>query len=259
MILVLDVGNTSIHGGVFKNDELVFQFRKSSAFRNSSDEIGVFLRSILRENSINSTEISFVGFCSVVPDRVHSIRNAFLKYFNKEPFELCPGVKTGLKILYRNPIEVGADRIANSLAGLSLFPYKNLLIVDFGTATTIDVIGKNREYHGGIIYPGIQMSMEVLENKTAKLPSVEIIQMKSALGKSTSESIQSGLFFGQIGIVKELKSRITFEVFNNEEPVVLATGGFSRLFRSSGLFHSVIPDLALHGIHISLKLNHKQN
>ena len=258
MILVLDIGNTSIHGGVFKNDELVFQFRKSSAFRNSSDETGVFLKSILRENSIDSNEISSIGFCSVVPDRVYSIRNACLKYFDKEPFELRPGVKTGLKILYRNPVEVGADRIANSLAGLSQFPKKNLLIVDFGTATTIDVVGKNHEYHGGIIYPGVQMSMEVLEDKTAKLPSVEIVQMKSALGKSTIESIQSGLFFGQIGVVKELKHRITCEVFNNEEPIVIATGGFSRLFRSSGLFHSVIPALVLHGIHKSLKLNYKE-
>ena len=255
MILVLDIGNTSIHGGVFKKNKLIFQFRKSSEVRNSSDETGVFLKTILRENLIDPNKIKSIGFCSVVPNRVHSIRNACFKYFNRDPFELRPGVKTGLKILYKNPLDVGTDRIANSLAGVFQFPKKNLLIVDFGTATTIDVIGKNCDYHGGIIYPGIQMSMEALENKTAKLPSVEIVKMEKALGKTTIESIQSGLYFGQIGIVKEFKELIISEVFNNEEPILIATGGFSSLFRSTNLFHAVIPDLVLYGIYKSLILN----
>jgi type III pantothenate kinase len=165
-------------------------------------------------------------------------------------------VKTGLKIKYRNPLEVGADRIANSIAGTHLYPDKNLLIVDFGTATTFCAVTREKDYLGGVIIAGLKISMEALETKTAKLPSVEIVSMREALGRSTVESIQSGLYFGQVGTVKEILQRLTKECFaDTEKPVVLATGGFAGLFEKEKIFDDIVPDLVLKGLNLALRLN----
>ncbi|MFC2134345.1 type III pantothenate kinase [Bacteroidota bacterium] len=255
MILCIDVGNTQIHGGVFDNDELILQFRKTSRSQFSSDEIGLFLKSVLRENDINPKDVKEISMCSVVPDVVHSMRNGCLKYFEMEPFILKPGVKTGLQIKYRNPIEVGTDRIANAIAAMKLHPDKNKIIVDFGTATTFCVVSKDKEYLGGIILPGIRISMETLVRNTAQLPKVEIKEIENVVGRSTAESIQSGLYFGQIGMVKELLNKITEESFKDDTPIVLATGGFSRLFENADLFDEIIPNLVLQGLLEALKMN----
>src|SRR3989339_561813 len=193
MILCIDVGNSQIHGGVFNGGELTVQFRKTSRQQFSSDEIGLFLKTVLRENSVDPDSISGISICSVVPDLNHSIRNGCIKYFRIEPFFLKAGVKTGLKIQYRNPLEVGADRIANAIAAMHFYPNRNLIVVDFGTATTFCAISKKKEYLGGIILPGVKISMEALESKTAQLPIVEIKKTDVVIGKSTVESIQSGL------------------------------------------------------------------
>lgn len=256
MILCLDVGNTTIHGGVFDaNDQLIKQFRRTSEFRASSDELGLFLRGVLRENGVDWQAIQQIAFCSVVPDAIHSLRSCCFKYFNKTPFILQAGVKTGLKIKYRNPLEVGADRIANAIAATHLYPDRNVIVVDFGTATTFCAIAKDKEYLGGVILAGLRISMEALEEKTAKLPSVEIIPLKQAIGRSTIESIQSGLYFGQIGMVKELTTRITQEAFADAAPIVIGTGGFSTLFDKTGLFDVVVPELVLQGLNLSLQMN----
>jgi type III pantothenate kinase len=255
MILCIDVGNTQIHGCVFNHDKLAVQFRKTSRQQFSSDEIGIFLRSVLRENKIDGDMIKGISICSVVPDLNHSLRSGCIKYFGVEPFFLKAGVKTGLKIKYRNPLEVGADRIANAISAIKLFPDKNIIVVDFGTATTFCAISRSKDYLGGIILPGIRISMEVLESKAAQLPSVEIRKTESVLGRSTIESIQSGLFYGQVGIVKEIKSRITGEVFTDEKPVVIGTGGFSSLFEQEGLFDLVVPTLALNGLYLAYRMN----
>lgn len=258
MILCLDVGNTQIHGGVFKDDELIVQFRKTSRLQFSSDEIGIFLRTVLRENKVDADGLKGISICSVVPDLNHSLRSGCIKYFGKEPFFLKAGVKTGLKIKYRNPLEVGSDRIANVIAATKMFPGKNLIIVDFGTATTFCVISKIKEYLGGIILPGVRISMEVLESKAAQLPSVEIKKTETVVGKSTIESIQSGLFYGQVGIVKELKSRIIKEAFSGEDTFIIGTGGFSSLFENEGLFDVIIPSLVLKGLNAAYQLNNEQ-
>ncbi|MCX7797827.1 MAG: type III pantothenate kinase [Melioribacter sp.] len=258
MILCIDVGNTNIYGGIFKDEELIFQFRKTSRQEFSSDEIGIFLKSVLRENNINPDEINGISICSVVPDLNHSLRAGCVKYFNTEPFFLKPGVKTGLKIKYRNPVEVGSDRIANAIAAVNAFPNKNLIVIDFGTATTFCVISKDKEYLGGVILPGIKISMEALEHNTAQLPVVEIKEVSNVIGRSTVESIQSGLYYGQIGMVKEIKAKIIEEAFNNQKPVVIATGGFSRLFESSKLFDIIIPTLVLDGLFIAYKMNNEE-
>lgn len=255
MILCLDVGNTTIHGGVFEGDQLKIQFRRTSEFRASSDELGLFLRGALRENGVDPGAITRIALCSVVPDAIHSLRGCCQKYFSLVPFILQAGVKTGLKIKYRNPLEVGADRIADAIAATHLYPGKNIIIGDFGTATTFSAVTKEREFLGGAILPGLRLSMEALEEKTAKLPSVEIVAATEAVGRSTVESIQAGIYFGQIGVTKEITARIAREVFDADAPVIIGTGGFAGLFERTGLFAAVIPDLVLQGLNQALRMN----
>jgi type III pantothenate kinase len=255
MILCLDVGNTQIYGGIFKNDELVLQFRKTSQQNYSSDEIGIFLKSVIKENNFNTEEIRAISICSVVPDKEHSIRSGCYKYFNVTPFFLQPGVKTGLKIKYNNPLEVGADRIANAVAAIKMYQNQNIIIVDFGTANTFCVISKNKEYLGGLILPGIRISMEALEQHTAKLPRVEIKESKNIYGKTTVESIQAGLYHGHIAIVSELTKKITAQAFQGETPVIIGTGGFSSLFQNENLFDTISQTLVLKGLLEAYKMN----
>lgn len=255
MILALDVGNSQIYGGVYEKDQLKLRFRKTSKTGASSDEIGIFLRSVLRENGMDPAKVTHIAMCSVVPDVVYSLKNACKKYFNLNPFLLQAGVKTGLKIKYRNPLEVGADRIANSIAATHLYPEKNLLIVDLGTATTFCAISKDKDYLGGSIVAGMRLCMEALESKTAKLPSVEILAAQEALGRSTVESIQSGLYWGHVGTMREIIGRISDECFGGEKPFVIGTGGFSSLFEKDKIFDVTQPDLVLQGLLISLKMN----
>ncbi|MBX2988397.1 MAG: type III pantothenate kinase [Bdellovibrionaceae bacterium] len=255
MILALDVGNSQIYGGVFEGDRMRLSFRRNSKQGPSSDEVGLFLRMVLRENGIDPLSIKEIALCSVVPDVVYSLRGACRKYFNLEPFILQAGVKTGLKIKYRNPLEVGADRIANAIAGTHLYPNQNLIIVDLGTATTFDVVSVEREYLGGSILAGLRLCMESLESKTAKLPSVEIIPAADALGRSTVESIQSGLYYGHVGQIRELTDRLTKECFGKQRPVVIGTGGFASLFEKEKVFDVILPDLVLKGLLIALQMN----
>lgn len=255
MILALDIGNSQIFGGVYDKDTLKLRFRKTSKSGASSDEIGVFLRSVLKENGIDPSKVKHIAMCSVVPDVVYSLKNACKKYFNINPFLLQAGVKTGLKINYRNPLEVGSDRIANSIAATHLYPQKNLMIIDLGTATTFCAVSKDKDYMGGSIVAGLRLNMEALESKTAKLPSVEIIPMKEVLGRSTVESIQSGLYFGHLGTIKEISRRISDECFDGEKPFIIGTGGFSSLFEKEKVFDVLQPDLVLQGLHIALKMN----
>ncbi len=255
MILSLDVGNTQLYGGLFKESKLALQFRKSSRGSFSSDEIGIFLKSVIKENNFSPAEIDAISVCSVVPDKTHALRNGALKYFGKEPFFLEPGVKTGLKIRYSNPLEVGADRIANAIAAIKKFPDRNIIVVDFGTATTFCVISRKKEYLGGVILPGIRISMEALEKETAKLPRVEIKATGKSYGKTTVESIQVGLYKGQVAIVKEITKEITIETFQGEKPVIIGTGGFATLFEKENLFDEVSKTLVLHGLYHAYQLN----
>lgn len=255
MILCLDIGNSQIFGGIFKNEDLKLSFRRSTLSNNSSDELGLFLKGVLRENHVDPSQIQNIACCSVVPDILHSLTNCCRKYFKKTPFILQPGMKSGIKIKYRNPVEVGSDRIANSIAATHLYPQKNLIIIDFGTAITFCAISKNQEYLGGTICSGIQISMKALEKNTAKLPKVEIIYPQSVIGRSTVESIQSGLYYGTLGMIKEVIQQITKEAFSQDPPLVIGTGGFARLFDRRGVFHSIDPELVLKGLFLSLGKN----
>ncbi len=255
MILALDVGNSQIFGGVFEHGRLTMRFRKPSRPPTSSDELGLFLRAVLRENGCDPSGVEQIALCSVVPEIIYSLRSCCRKYFSIDPFILQSGAKTGLKIRYRNPLEVGPDRIANAIGATHLHPGQNIIIVDFGTATTFDVVGANREYLGGIILPGLRIAMEALEKNTARLPTVEIVPPADVIGRSTVECIQSGLYFGNRAVVRELTREIRDQAFRTEPVVVIGTGGFSRLFDREHLFDALLPDLVLVGLERALSLN----
>ena len=255
MILALDVGNTQIFGGVFVDNEMLFHFRMNTSAVNSSDQYGLFLKSVLRENGVDPDKIERIGLCSVVPESVHSLVNCCRKYFGISPFVLKVGVKTGLKIRYKNPAEVGPDRIADAIAGSFLFPDKDLIIIDFGTATSVEVVNRDKEYLGGAILPGLKISMLALERNTSRLPSVEILKPDSVVGKTTTESIQSGLYYGVIGGLKEVIHNISKEQFCDGDPVIIGTGGFASLFSKEGLFSEERPNLVLEGLLIAMNLN----
>jgi type III pantothenate kinase len=255
VILTLDVGNSQIFGGLFRHGELTLRFRKPSAAVTSSDELGLFLRGVLRENDADPAEVEQIAFCSVVPGVVYSLRSCCRKYFRIDPFVLQAGVKTGLKIRYRNPLEVGPDRIANAIAATHVYPDRNLIVVDLGTATTFDVVRAGRDFLGGIILPGLRTSMEALEQSTARLPNVEIVPATELVGRSTIECIQSGLYFGHRAVLRELTRQIRAETLGGEPAVVIGTGGFSRLFEREQIFDAVLPDLILVGLERALALN----
>jgi type III pantothenate kinase len=259
MILALDVGNSQIHGGVFEKDQLRLQFRKTSASGITSDELGLFLKAILRENDLDPAAVQHVALCSVVPDIVHSLKNACKKYFDIQPFILQAGVKTGLKIRYRNPAEIGSDRIATAIAGTHLYPGENLIIADYGTATTLCVVTAEKEHLGGMILPGLRLAMEALEGKTARLPAVEIAAPAEIVGRSTIENIQSGLYYGNLHALQGSIAQIKREYFDGaggrQNVRVIGTGGFSRMFEKAGVFDALVPELVLIGLHRSLLMN----
>ena len=259
MLLTVDVGNTTIQCGLFEGEKLALQFRRSTNPRLSSDELGLFFRDVLALNNFDYKAVERIACCSVVPAINHSLSNCFRKYFFKEALFIQAGIKTGLKIKYANPREIGADRIAGAIgavhAAASSGGAKNLIVVDMGTATTVDVITKNNEYLGGAILPGAAMSVHALSEGTAQLPSVEVVQPKNVCGSSTIEAIQSGVFYGQAGAIRELVSKMEESVFGGERAFVIGTGGFSRSFESAGLFDLVLPDLVLQGLKVALDMN----
>ena len=259
MLLTVDVGNTTIQCGLFEGEKLALQFRRSTNPRLSSDELGLFFRDVLALNNFDYKAVERIACCSVVPAINHSLSNCFRKYFFKEALFIQAGIKTGLKIKYANPREIGADRIAGAIGAVhaagSSGGAKNLIVVDMGTATTVDVITKNNEYLGGAILPGAAMSVHALSEGTAQLPSVEVVQPKNVCGSSTIEAIQSGVFYGQAGAVRELVSKMEESVFGGERAFVIGTGGFSRSFESAGLFDLVLPDLVLQGLKVALDMN----
>ena len=254
MILTLDVGNTQIYCGIFDRGELITQFRYASTGRSSSDEIGVFLRGALRENDVDPLKIKVIGVSSVVPELIYSLRACCQKYFQLEPMIMRPGIKTGLQIAYKDPKEVGSDRIADAMGATKLYPDRNLIVVDFGTATTFDCISENGEYMGGVICPGIHISMEALFERASKLHRVEISRPKTIIGKTTTAALQAGLLFGNAGLVDSMVNRIREEL--GEGARVIATGGLARrIAEESEVIEEVVPFLTLEGLRILFEKN----
>lgn len=255
MKLCLDVGNTQIFGGVFKGETLCLTFRYQSGAGHSSDQFGLFLRQVLRENTLDPEAVEHIAMCSVVPELDYSIASACIKYFKVEPFILKAGVKTGLNIQYLNPAEVGADRIANAIAGCALFPKRAKIIVDFGTATTLCAISDDNAYLGGIILAGLKLSMTALQSNTSKLSAVEILKPHAIVGRSTAQSIQSGLYYGHLAMIQQLSHHISTEYFPGQDVAVIGTGGFAKLFQHEACFTTIVPDLVLQGLRLALEKN----
>jgi len=255
MLLCLDVGNSQIFGGIYQQDLLKLHFRHDSKQSFTSDQLGIFLRAVLKENDIAPDLIQAIVICSVVPNLDYSVRAACVKYFKKDPLFITHQSQLGLNIQYQNPKEVGADRLATAVAAKAHYPDQNLIVVDLGTATTFDVISRDNDYLGGVILPGIRLSMEALQSKTAKLSSVEIIKPEKIIGRATMESLQSGLFYGQIGMIRELSKKVAEEAFKNESVQLIGTGGFAHLFEAENIFNEIIPHLVLEGLRLAYALN----
>jgi type III pantothenate kinase len=253
VILALDVGNSHVFGGIFEDGRLQLQFRRTSRPSAASDELGVFLRGVVRENGHDPSRINQIAICSVVPEMLYSLRSCCRKYFAVDPFILQAGARTGLKIRYRNPAEVGPDRIASAIAAVHLYPNQNLIVIDFGTATTINVVNGSREYLGGTILPGLRIAMEALEKNTARLPTVEISRRTtSSDARPSRHSI--GLYFGTREVVAGLTQEMRKAAFASE-----ARWGLGRWLRTPvrtrELFGVLIPDLVLLGLERALDMN----
>ena len=256
MILTLDIGNSQLFGGLFIKDNIRLHFRRTSKERASSDEFGLFLKQVIRENGFDPNDVEDIVVSSVVPESNHSVSSACIKYFNIRPLMLQAGLKTGLNLRIKNPQEVGGDLIAGMVAAAHQFQNKPLIVVDFGTATTICVVSRKREYLGGVFVPGLRLSMEALEQQTSSLPTVEIKVPDVVLGRDTVENIQSGLYYSSLGMIKEVCDRLCDDTFKNDKDVmVIGTGGFSRLFESANIFDVIEPDLVLHGLYKIWQLN----
>ena len=257
MILCLDVGNTNICGGVFYNEELLLRFRYKTDTSYTSDQLGVFLKNVLRENSIEQKHLKSIAICSVVPAIDYSMRAACKKYFDIEPFILQADRKNNITIKTNNPQECGTDLIAGGIAAINLYPEKNIIVIDFGTITTLTAISKKHEFLGAAFLPGVRTTIQTLGASAAKLFSVEILLPEKAVGRSTTESIQSGVYYGHIGAIKEITAQIAQEAFKEDPPIIIATGGFCYLFENKNLFNYIEPDLIFHGLKLSLLMNSK--
>ncbi|MGO5075820.1 type III pantothenate kinase [Clostridium sporogenes] len=230
MILVLDVGNTNIVLGIYKNKELIANWRLATDNKRTADEYGIQVIELFSHNNLSFSDIEGVIISSVVPNIMYSLEHMISKYFNIKPIIVGPGVKTGINIKYDNPKEVGADRIVNAVAAHEIYK-KPLIIIDFGTATTFCSVTKEANYLGGTICPGIKISSDALFDKAAKLPRVELVKTPGVICKNTVASIQSGIIYGYAGQVDYIVSKMKKEMMalGEEEPFVVATGGFAKL------------------------------
>lgn len=255
MILTIDVGNTSTTCGLFEGEKIVFQFRRETNIHSSSDEIGVFFRSVLSENGFDWKQIKRIGICSVVPSVNYSLASACSKYLKQEPLFIQAGIKTGLKINYPNPKEIGADLIAAAIGGINLYPNRDMIIVDMGTATTLELVSKENVFLGGSIMPGLKISVDALATGTEKLPSVEIAKPSGLYGSTTTEAIQVGLYYGTAGSIKEICYQYQKNIFKGDRPFILGTGGFAKVFSDYSLFDQIVPELVLYGVKCAIDLN----
>ncbi len=227
MIICMDVGNTNIKYAVFDGEKLAMSFRVATEYKKTSDEYGGQLISILGNNKINASEIKGGIISSVVPQLDYTLERMCLTYLKIKPLQLVPGLKTGLNLRVDNAKEVGADRVVNNVAAIRKYGAP-LIIIDFGTATTFNVIDSKGEFIGGVIAPGIKGSLDSLVNGTAKLPRVEIERPASVIGKNTVTNMQSGIVFGFAGLVEYIVKKIKREL-KSENITTVATGGFSEV------------------------------
>lgn len=254
MILVFDVGNTNIVLGVYEDDNLLNSWRVSTDRNKTSDEYGIIIDRLFEYNKLNVKDVKAIIISSVVPTLMYSLQAMSIKYFNIEPLIIGPGIKTGMNIKLPNPKEVGADRIVNAVSAFNKYGGP-LIVVDFGTATTLCAIASNGEYLGGVICPGIKIASDALVDRTAKLPKVELKKPDTVIGKNTISSMQSGIVYGYVGIVDYLVERMKEEL-GEEVLEVIATGGLSTLIApESKTITKIDKLLTLEGLKLIYEMN----
>jgi len=264
MLLVIDVGNTNTVLGVFERaahrpgedvttdppryERLVANWRVGSHLNRTVDEYGVIFRNLFSMENLEVSDVHGIVISSVVPPLDAVLRQVCERYFNTKPLFIEPGVKTGMQVLYDNPAEVGADRIVNAVAAFEKYGGP-CVIVDFGTATTFDCISKKGDYMGGVICPGIGISADALFQRTARLPRVEIRKPARMIGSNTVGSLQSGLYYGYLGLVDGILERLVDEL--GVETHVIATGGLGSLIGTASHFIKDVDEfLTLEGLRI---------
>ncbi len=253
MLLVIDVGNTNTVLGLYDEDVLVHDWRIRTVVDHTVDEYGMLIYNLYKNSRIKPRAIKDIIISCVVPTMLNILEPLCEKYFNVKPLIVGPGIKTGMPILYDNPREVGADRIVNAVAAYEKYG-GDIIIVDFGTATTFDYISRKGEYMGGCISPGIMIASEALFDKTAKLPRVELSRPKSVIGKDTVSSMQAGILFGYASLVDGLVARIKAEV--GSDPKVIATGGLAKIIAQETKCIDVVDEmLTLEGLRILYQRN----
>lgn len=253
MILVMDVGNTNIVLGVYREKNLLHHWRINTNRHQTEDEYGMMLKSLFQDVGLRMEQIEGVIISSVVPPLMFVLERLSEKYIGRKPLVVGPGIKTGLNVKAENPREVGADRIVNAVAAIHYYG-SPVIIVDFGTATTFCYVDGNNSYLGGAIAPGIRISSEALYNEAAQLPRIEIVKPPQVVGRNTVTAMQSGIYYGFLGqvegIIRHMKEG------TDENPKVIATGGLAELVCSeSSLIDYVDPFLTLKGLQIIFERN----
>lgn len=248
MLLAIDAGNTNIVLGIYKDDSLISHWRVSTDRQKTADEYGILLKNLFDFNGMKFSDITAITIASVVPPLMSALDNMSQNYLGLTPLMIGPGVKTGMPLKFDNPKEIGADRIVNAVAAYEIYGGP-LIVVDFGTATTFDVVTKQGEYIGGAIAPGIGISTEALFMRAAKLPRVELVKPQNVITKNTVNAIQAGIIFGFTGQVDGIVKRMKKEL--GADPFVVATGGLAELIASeSETIQKVDPWLTLEGLRI---------
>ena len=247
MLLTIDVGNTNITMGVFEGDEIRGTFRITTKISRTSDEFGLVIKEILRANDIDTAEIKDVIIASVVPAVMHSLTSAIIKYFKITPVVVEAGIKTGIRIVTENPKQIGADRIVDAAGAYELYGGP-IIVIDFGTATTYDLVDASGAFLAGATAPGIRISAKALWQDAAKLPEIEIKKPDHILAKETISSMQAGLMYGQIGqteyIIKHMIEESGFK-----DVKVVATGGLGNIIASETKYIDIYnPNLTLYGM-----------
>jgi len=257
MLLAIDVGNTNIVLGVFDDATLVQSWRLQTLRERTSDELGLLVDGLFAHSRIDRVRVRGVILGSVVPPLTGTMRSMVQRYFGVTALIVEPGVNTLMPILYENPAEVGADRIVNAVAAFEKYGTgkgRPLIVVDFGTATTLDAITAKGEYLGGAICPGVQISADALFQRAARLPRIDVRKPAHVVGRTTVEAMESGLFYGYVGMVEGLVRRMSDELGGNA--LCVATGGLADVIApETPLIEHVDPDLTLHGLRIVWERN----
>jgi type III pantothenate kinase len=252
-LLVLDVGNTNTVVGVFHGKTLRAQWRLTTSHEQTADEYGILIRNLFSLDGLGTGEVTGVMIASVVPPLNSVLEEMSKKYFRLDPVFLGPGTRTGMAIHYENPQEVGADRIANSVAAFEKYGGP-CVVVDFGTAITFDVISEKGEYLGGVIAPGIGVSSEALFERAARLPRVEVREPARVIGTNTVSSMQSGLFYGSVGLMDGILDRLSGEL--GKKTKVITTGGQAPLVAAASKYKPPVDSsLTLEGLRMIYERN----